>query len=201
MSSNQDHTAKETKSGFLLRNLVIGFLWFALIISIYILAEDYVQINFHSHISAILENQLPFFGLFTLSEVLFGLIPPEMFMMISMLHNISLSGFMINIAIYAAISYAAGVIGYGFGRSFSKTLVFEKIKHKYLIGYEDKLTRFGLYLVFVGAVTPIPFSATCMLAGSIKLPVQRFLLIRITRMLRFGFYGWMVWNVPQWFQT
>jgi membrane protein YqaA with SNARE-associated domain len=199
MSSDQDNSATETRSGFLLRNLAIGFLWFVLIISGYILVEDYVQTNFHSYISAIRGNQLVFFGLFTLSEIFFGLIPPEVFMMISMLHDISLTGFVINLVVYAFISYGAGVLGYGFGKSFSKTRLFGRVRDRYFQGYEARLARFGLYLVFVGAITPVPFSATCMLAGSFELPFHRFVLISTTRLIRFGAYGWMVWNFPQWF--
>ena len=54
-------------------------------------------------------------------------------------------------------------------------------------------------LVVVGAVTPVPYSATCMLAGSVKYPFNTFLLICITRIIRFAFYGWMVWTFPAWF--
>src|SRR5688572_12576191 len=122
-------------------------------------------------------------------------------MMISMLHNISLTGFIINLITYALISYVAGMIGYAFGRSFSNTRVYQQIRSKYLVGYESKLRRFGIYLVFVGAITPVPFSATCMVAGSVKLPMKQFLLISASRLIRFGAYGWMVWNFPQWFQT
>jgi len=190
---------RETKSGFLFKNLLIGLVWFAAIITVFILTEDYLKERFHLYIGALQENHLAFFGLFALSEICFGLIPPELFMMISMLHNISATGFIVNLVTYSVISYVAGVIGYSFGRSFSKTKVYERIREKYLTGHEARLGRFGGFLVFVGAVTPIPFSATCMLAGSIKLPLKQFLLISATRLIRFGAYGWMVWKFPQWF--
>jgi membrane protein YqaA with SNARE-associated domain len=75
------------------------------------------------------------------------------------------------------------------------------MSEKYLEQYQDNLKRYGGYLVFVGAVTPVPFSATCMLAGSVDLPFKNFLLICITRIIRFAVYGWMVWSFPNWFSN
>ena len=77
--------------------------------------------------------------------------------------------------------------------------MYHRIREKYLKRYEVKLKTFGSYLVFVGAVTPIPFSATCKMAGSAKLPFKIFLLVSPVRLLGFGVYGWMVWNFPNWF--
>ena len=97
------------------------------------------------------------------------------------------------------ISYGSGIIGYYIGKFFSKTPFYKKMSEKYLEQYQDSLKRYGGYLVFVGAVTPVPFSATCMLAGSVDLPFKNFLLICITRIIRFAAYGWMVWSFPNWF--
>jgi membrane protein YqaA with SNARE-associated domain len=116
------------------------------------------------------------------------------------LDNIDVSGFITNLAILTIISYGAGILGYYIGKVFSKTKLYqERIREKYLKQYEGKLKTFGGYLVFVGAVTPVPFSATCMLAGSVNLNIRYFLLICITRIIRFAFYGWMVWTFPNWF--
>ena len=97
------------------------------------------------------------------------------------------------------LSYLSGVLGYYIGKTFSKTSMYHRIREKYLKRYEVKLKTFGSYLVFVGAVTPIPFSATCKMAGSANLPFKIFLLVSPVRLLRFGVYGWMVWNFPNWF--
>jgi membrane protein YqaA with SNARE-associated domain len=93
------------------------------------------------------------------------------------------------------------VLGYYIGFTFTKTPLFQKIYQKYLLQYEYSLHRYGLYLVLVGAITPLPFSATCMLAGSVQIPLRSFLLICISRVFRFAAYGWMVWNFPSWFSN
>lgn len=191
---------EETHSSFLFRNLIKGLLWFAVIITVFILLEEYIQANFKSHIDDIRDNPAILYGIYTLSEIIFGILPPELFMMIWILDDIDLTGYIINLTILTLISYAAGVLGYYIGLKFSKTPFYQnRIREKYLKQYEKSLKKFGGYLVFVGAVTPVPFSATCMLAGSVSMNFKNFLLICITRIIRFAFYGWMVWTFPNWF--
>lgn len=191
---------EETHSSFLFRNLFKGLLWFAVIITVFILMEEYIQDNFRSHIGDIRANPGILYGVYTLSEIVFGLLPPELFMMIWVLDNIDVTGYIINLSILTVISYGAGVLGYYIGKNFSKTDFYQnRIREKYLKQYERNLKKFGGYLVFVGAVTPVPFSAMCMLAGSINMNLRIFLIICISRVLRFGVYGWMVWSFPNWF--
>ncbi len=191
---------EETHSSFLFRNLFKGLLWFAVIITAFILMEDYIQANFKSHIDDIRANPGILYGIYTLSEIVFGILPPELFMMIWILDNIDVTGFIINLSILTVISYGAGVLGYYIGNKFSKTEFYQNhIREKYLKQYEKNLKKFGGYLVLVGAVTPVPFSATCMLAGSVNMNLRNFLMICISRVLRFAVYGWMVWSFPNWF--
>ncbi|MFN8889074.1 MAG: YqaA family protein, partial [Cyclobacteriaceae bacterium] len=181
---------EETRSSFLFRNLFKGLAWFAIIIVVFVLLEGYIQQNFKEHIDTIRANPGILYGIYTISEIVFGILPPEIFMMIWILDNIDLSGFIINLTILTLISYAAGILGYYIGKVFSKTKFYqERIREKYLKQYEGKLKTYGGYLVFVGAVTPVPFSATCMLAGSVNLNFKYFLLICITRVIRFAGYG------------
>ena len=191
---------EETKSSFLIKNLVRGLIWFAVIITLFIVLEGYIQENFKSHIDDIRANPGILYGTYTLSEIVFGILPPELFMMIWILDDIDVSGFIINLSILTVISYGAGILGYYIGRTFSKTNFYQiRIREKYLKQYEKQLRKYGGYLVFVGAVTPLPFSATCMLAGSAHLDFKTFLLICSSRVVRFALYGWMVWTFPGWF--
>ncbi|TXI68993.1 MAG: VTT domain-containing protein [Cyclobacteriaceae bacterium] len=196
----QQNEEEETRSGFLVKNLVRGLIWFAIIITAFILLEGYIQENFQSHIGEIRANPGILYGIYTLSEIVFGILPPELFMMIWILDDIDVSGFIVNLSILAVISYGAGVLGYYIGKTFSKTPFYQlRIREKYLKQYEKNLKKFGGYLVLVGAITPVPFSATCMLAGSVNMNIKYFLLICITRIIRFAAYGWMVWSFPNWF--
>lgn len=190
---------KESKSGFLIRNLARGLIWFAVIITVFILLEGYIQENFRPQIESMYDSIFLFYGIFTLSEIIFGLIPPEIFMYVYKLNNIPLHNYIIDLSALTIISYASGILGYYIGRTFSKAIFFRKISAKYLRGYQHQLRKYGGYIIFVGAITPVPFSAMCMLAGSVNFPAKSFLLISITRILRFAIYGWMVWSFPDYF--
>ena len=190
---------QETKSGFLIKNFVRGILLTVVILTAFILLEEYIQSNFEENIGALRARPALIFGVFTASEIVFGIIPPEFFMIIWILDKIELSGFVINLSILTVISYGAGVLGYVIGNNFSRTHFYKRLRVRYLAQYERQLRNFGGYLVFVGAITPIPFSATCMLAGSVNLPFKSFLIISGARLLRFVLYGWMVWSFPNWF--
>jgi len=192
---------EETRSSFLFRNLLKGLVGFVVIIAVFVLLEGYIQQNFKDHVDSIRANPGILYGIYTLSEIVFGLLPPEIFMMIWILDDINLRGFITNLAILSIISYAAGILGYYIGKVFSKTKFYqERIREKYLKQYEGKLKTYGGYLVFVGAVTPVPFSATCMLAGSVNLSFKHFLLICLTRVIRFAGYGALVWYAPDLFK-
>ncbi|QLH32834.1 MAG: hypothetical protein HWD62_10780 [Cyclobacteriaceae bacterium] len=136
----QEQEEEETRSGFLLRNLIKGLLWFAVIITAFILLEGYIQENFESHIAEIRANPGILYGIYTLSEIVFGILPPELFMMIWILDKIDISGFIVNLSILTVISYGAGILGYYIGNKFSKTTFYQnRIREKYLKQYEKNL--------------------------------------------------------------
>lgn len=190
---------EETRSGFLIKNILRGLVWFAVLITIFIFAEDYIQTNFEKDIQAVHDKPVLLYMVFFTSEVVFGLIPPEFFMMVWILHGVTIPVYVVNLIILTLISYVAGIIGYLIGRNLSKTQFYKRVEERYLQQYAANLKKYGGFLVIVGATTPVPYSATCMLAGSINLDFKYFLLISITRIIRFSVYGWMVWSFPNWF--
>lgn len=188
---------EETRSGFLWKNLIRGLIWFAVIITAYILASEDLKV-YQQEINEIGDRLPLLLGIFTVSEIVFGILPPELFMLIWQSKGV-LSEYVIDLTYLTLISYVAGIIGYYIGHFFSKTNFYQKMSDRYLRKYDQRLKKFGIYIVLVGAVTPVPFSATCMLAGSVNIPIEDFLLICISRIIRFAFYGWMVWSFPSWF--
>lgn len=187
----------ESRSSFLFRNLFRGLIWFAVILTAYILAAEEIAV-YQKEINNIGDRLPLLLGIFTVSEVVFGIIPPELFMLIWQSKGV-LSEYAINLTYLTLISYGAGVLGYYIGYYFSKTPFYVQIHQRYLKQYDQKLRTYGLYLVLVGAITPVPFSATCMLAGSVHTPIDKFLLICVTRIIRFAGYGWAVWAAPSYF--
>ncbi len=188
---------EETRSNFLWHNLLRGLVWFAVILTAYILASEEIAL-YQEEINEVGDRLPMLLGIFAISEVVFGIIPPELFMLIWQSKGV-LSEYVINLTYLTVISYAAGVIGYYIGRTFSKTKIYKSVHARFLHKYDRQLKAYGLYLVLVGAITPVPFSATCMLAGSVNIPIKSFLIITISRIIRFAGYGWAVWAAPNYF--
>lgn len=188
---------EESRSSFLWRNLFRGLIWFAVILTAYILAAEELAV-YEKEINAFGDRLPLLLSIFTISEIVFGIIPPEIFMLIWQSKGV-LSEYVLNLTYLTFISYGAGILGYYIGKNFSKTTFYLRIHERYLKQYDQKLRTYGLYLVLVGAITPVPFSATCMLAGSVNTPFDKFLLICISRIIRFAGYGWAVWAAPNYF--
>jgi membrane protein YqaA with SNARE-associated domain len=193
----KEEEEEESKSSFLLKNLAKGLAWFAVFITVYIVYAEDIKV-YQQQINELGDNMPLLLSIFTVSEIVFGILPPEIFMLIwQSQHDLTL--YIINLGILTLISYGAGIVGYYIGRTFSKTNFYQKVHERYLKQYDKRLKKYGGYLVLVGATTPVPFSATCMLAGSVNLSFRSFLLICISRIVRFAAYGWMVWKFPLWF--
>lgn len=185
--------SSKERTQFLLRNLLRGFLWLAVIIGGYILAKRYFAFDIATAMGPLYDQPFLIFSIFLVSEVVFGIIPPEFFMMWSARHE-DLTLYIQNVAVFSIMSYVAGVIGFYVGRYFNTTRLYAYIKKNFLGKTEKRFNRFGGFLVIVAALTPLPFSGICMLTGAVKYPIRKFLVIALTRFIRFGLYAYIIWQ-------
>ena len=182
------------RSGFLLRYLLRGLIWLLIIIIVFLLLKDSQYIRDSTWIHAISRQEWLVYIIFGLSEVIFGILPPEFFMIWTIHKGIS-DFYIINVLFLSMISYIAGIVGYFVGSRFSKTKIFHRVYNKFLHKYEPSFRRYSGFILFVGAVTPLPFSAMCMMVGTINYSKKKFYLITLTRFMRFGVYGYLIWQV------
>lgn len=98
------------------------------------------------------------------------------------------------ILLLAVLSYIAGLIGYFFGRYLNTTLLYRFIRMKFLRKMERMLNIYGLYIIIVAALTPLPFSGVSMLVGSVKYPLKKYILYSLFRFGRFAIYSWFIWK-------
>ncbi len=180
------------RSKILFKNLGKGIAWLALFILAFYLFEEYTDFNlFLEHIA-----NYPFlvYLVYSLSEVIFGIIPPELFMKWSVNHGL-FDTYALNIALLAVISFAAGILGYHIGGSLRTVGFFKPIFDKYIRKYRNILNKYAGFLIIIGAITPVPFAAICMLVGATDFPYGRFLLFASTRFLRFAAYSVAIYYV------
>lgn len=184
------------KAKYLLTNLGKGLLWLMVIIGIFLIVKKYYGNVYQDFMDAISDQPLLVFLTFTLSEVFFGIIPPELFMIWAMkVKEGSKISYILIVVALATLSYIAGILGYYFGLRFSKSGLYIGLRDKFASQFEKNVKRFGGYMIAVAALTPIPYSAVCMLTGAARFNFGNFLLLGIFRLARFVVYGFIMWQV------
>ena len=178
---------------FLVKNLSKGLLWFAILLVLYIVFKDRIEIHPESWVGRVSDDPLSVYLIFLGSEVIFGIIPPEVFMAWAAEPG-DASYYILSVTILAIISYGSGVLGYWIGRFLNQAVLYRYARRRFFTQYEVFFRKFGGFLIFVAAVTPLPYSAICMLVGSVKYNFRYFLLISLSRFLRFGFYSYLLWE-------
>ncbi len=180
------------KGGFLLKHLLKGLLWFALLVAVYVVVKRYVDVDYLDWLAPVYEKPLYVFSIFTVSEIIVGIIPPEIFMIWSLREGI-VSDYIGNVALLGLLSYAAGVIGYFIGNYLNQTQFYKAMEKNFFGKYTNYLDQYGGFLIVVAALTPVPFSGICMLVGAMKYSFRKMLLFALSRFIRFSVYAYIIW--------
>ncbi len=181
------------KTRFFIRNLIKGLLWLGAILLAFILIKKNVSVDFLDILQPFFENVALILSIYTLSELLFGIIPPELFMLWALSFD-SLSDYIFYVFLFAILSYLAGVVGFLFGRFLNTTILFRYLRRRFLGKYHSMLQKYGYFLILVAALTPLPYSAISMLVGSFYYPVKNYLWWALSRFIRFGIYAAIIWE-------
>ncbi len=168
-------------------------MWLAVIIVIFLLFKKYVDGNYLSWLAPVYDHPFIIYLIFLTSEIMVGIIPPEVFMIWALRYNETM-GYITIIAFLAVISYLAGITGYFIGRYLNTTLFFRFFRRKILGRSEKLLNIYGIYLIIVAALTPLPFSGVAMLIGSVRYPFKKYFYYSLIRFLRFAVYSWIIWE-------
>jgi hypothetical protein len=181
------------KTKFFLKYFARGMAWLALLVIAFIFIQRNIDIDFLDWLEPIFNNTPLIYGVYTVSEVFFGIIPPELFMMWALRSGL-LGEYIFYVSLFALISYAAGFIGFLFGSFLNTTIIFRYIRRRFLGKYHSLLQKYGFFLILVAALTPLPFSGISMLIGSLHYPASKYLLWASSRFLRFLVYALIIWE-------
>lgn len=124
-------------------------------------------------------------AIFFASESILGLIPPEIFIAWAKKTNDPI----VNLMFLATLSYLGGVISYFIGKAILKMDVVKEYLEDKMSKHLKNTSKWGGFLIVVGALLPIPFSITCLAGGMIKYPLRGVLLFGTLRFVRFAIYG------------
>jgi membrane protein DedA with SNARE-associated domain len=182
---------------FLIQNGLKGLAWLAILILAYFLFDEIViSKNPDAWVERFYAKPIVVYSIYLGSEFFFGLFPPELFMIWAFNKGGTLH-YILNVSFFAAVSYAMGYITFLIGQFLHKRATFRYVRRRFLIQQAPQLKKYGLFLIIVAAMTPIPWSAVCLLIGSAGFPTGKFLKYALFRILRFVVYGFIVFQSHQ----
>lgn len=192
MSTKQEKTLPD-KNRFLLKNLGRGLIWLIVIVGGYFYARNNLDFSLESALGPVYDKPVIIYTIFLASEVIFGIIPPEFFMIWSLRNEVLLI-YIYNIISLSIISYVSGVIGFLIGQYLNNTRFYKEMKKRVFGKFEKHLANYGGFLVIVASLTPIPFSGIAMLVGSVRYSFRRYLYFSLFRFVRFIVYSIVIWE-------
>lgn len=183
------------KAAFLLINILKGFLYLGILVLVFFLIQkSFTEKERLEWFGEIYNNPTLVMSVFVGSEILFGIIPPEVFMLWSLKTGF-LGTYYFSIGILSVISYAAGLFNYTIGSLINHRSKVMQSDYKIIAKYRDLFLKYGAHLVVVASVSPIPFSAVSLLAGAGGLERNKYLLFSLFRIVRFFAYAYIIWKI------
>ena len=186
-------TMQKEKIHFISRSVLRGILWLGGFLLIYLVGKRFINIDYVNWLEPLFNNTTLILLIFLTSEIVIGIIPPEVFI-IWALRLEQFQEFILMVGLLAIISYVAGITGYIIGMFLNRSLFYRFIKRRFLHKLDRRLQVFGPYLIIIAALTPVPFSGVSMLIGSVQYSFRKYVLLALTRFLRFAFYAIIFWE-------
>lgn len=182
------------KVQFLLKNMLRGLAYMAVLgLAYYLFKNHVVDQNQAAWLERFYQRPVLIYLLYIFSEVFFGLFPPEIFMIWALYKGDQLH-YWINVIFFTLISYGAGFLGFIIGRYLQRVLLFRYLSRRFFSHYWPMFRKYGSILIVTAALTPLPWSTISILVGTSSYPMKKFLLVALSRVFRFAFYGYLVFH-------
>lgn len=181
------------KNRYVLENVLRSLVYIGVLVFLYILAKYYFVDSLHDWIEFAKERKVLVFLMFFASELAFGLVPPEVFFVVFPKEDHGYASFIALMLLMSFMSYFAGTSIYLLGRFLGKKGNFRLFNQTWYLQYKERMEVYGSVLLVLACVTPVPYSTVCLVAGSQEYPIKKFLLISLTRIIRFAGYGSIVY--------
>lgn len=128
---------------------------------------------------------------FFLSESILGILPPDLFIYWTRIWENPWLG----ITILALLSYGGGIASYFIGTRIGalpavKLWLIRKFRTQLVT-----LKRYGGLLIFISALTPLPFSPISTISGLINYGFKRYAIMALSRIIRFYLYALVLFQI------
>ena len=183
------------------RKGVYTFLWknslkiiagFGILIGAFLIFKEFVP-NYNTKLESLLNsiNTGWALSIFFISETIFGLIPPDLFIIWSKKFDSPYA----MVSLLAILSYLGGIFAYFIGKYIGSL---PKIENWILAKFSNHfqlIQSWGGVLIVFAALFPLPFSSICLVAGAVRFPFKTFLLLALFRFIRFFGYALVLLNL------
>lgn len=125
------------------------------------------------------------------SETFIGIMPPDLYILWA--GTLEMPYFMV--LVLASSSYVGGIIARYIG---TQLYHLPRVKEWVHIRFHEQFLTFKKYgglLIIVSAMTPLPFSPVSLVAGVVKYPLRNYLLVAISRFVRFFLYAYIFYQL------
>lgn len=175
------------------RNLIKGFIYLLVLIGLLIVFKSLFKTQYDTIEHWVSDDYPLMLFIFLVSEILVGIIPPELFMIWSIDDPINV--YTIIIIVMSVLSLGAGWINFGVGKVISTKDFFHRFFDRRLKKYQQRYDQYGAGFIIVAALTPLPFALISLVTGSMDYPIKKYLIYSSFRILRFVAYGIVIWHL------
>jgi membrane protein YqaA with SNARE-associated domain len=131
------------------------------------------------------------FSIFFTSELLMGVLPPEMFIAWS---SKTLNPWF-HVFLFGTLSYGVGLIAYYLGKVLIKVTAVKKFIEVKIAKHISNLRKWGGFFVFVGAMLPLPYTLVSLTSGLINFKIKHYMAWALFRYVRFFAYSLIIFKV------
>jgi membrane protein YqaA with SNARE-associated domain len=158
-----------------------------------LLALEYFFLDFNSLLNSLFVAFSPkiVFLSFLVSETIFGLLPPEIFIAWSAKSATP----WLFLFILASMSYLGGTFAFLIGRQLAKLNSVKRFIEKRISKHIVSLRKWGGFFVFLGAMLPLPHSIISLASGLINYSFKHYLFWALFRYLRFFLYALVIFRI------
>ena len=125
------------------------------------------------------------------SEIVTGILPPDLFI----LWASEMESPYLMIFSLASISYVGGILSYLVGQRINHFPRVQRWINSRFDEQSKQLKKFGGLLIFLSALTPLPFPPVCTISGIFNYNFRLFLIISLSRFMRFFLYAIFIFGV------
>lgn len=188
-----NHLDNKELKGLFRKHFIRGGVFFLLLVFLIF----FMALSFEPYIRQSADWLTETFGFLGLTLFVFATdlvispIPPDaalFFIGKSALH----SQWFVLVPVLGLASSVAGICGWVVGRKLQNLKFIQSWFAPFAKEHEESIKRFGFWMVVMGALTPLPFSLTCWMAGIFDLSFRRILIASFFRVPRFLIYYWAI---------